>query len=123
MSGYCKYCGGQGFHEDHCERDLGVFEEWAKAHGCLTASAWKAWKEARKGIDMAFTECPMCGFDGAGSSEGRLNIQLAKMRSILSRLEEEAHHICCTHDDLNALNDLCTEARLLMHNDQGKGRE
>ena len=37
-----------------------------------------------------------------------------RLRDTLARLEEEAHHLACIHDDLDRLNDLCTEARALL---------
>lgn len=35
----------------------------------------------------------------------------SRLLAALTALEDEAHHICCTHDDLTKLNDLCTAAR------------
>ena len=37
-----------------------------------------------------------------------------ELLAALEKLEEEAHHVACTHDNLGRLNDLCTNARAII---------
>lgn len=76
-------------------------------------SGWRCIREVEmrstpKGPRPYYGECVAMVADGAAVP---LLSNASRLLLALTALEDEAHHVCCTHDDLTKLNELCTAAR------------